>query len=141
MKSDRYDETLFQEMIRFCPDIVFLNLSGNDIHSKSEPKQIAENVLAFVRTLKSKGVKTVYFAEICERGKFTKDPNLTKKCFNAQRKKINKIMNNSGAVKFVTLSMRFPKEYAKDKIHFSKPKGTRKFMYSVRRVLMSRRNA
>ena len=40
-------------MIRFRPDIVFLTLSGNDIHSKSEPKQIAENVLAFVRTLKT----------------------------------------------------------------------------------------
>ena len=125
-------------MIRFCPDIVFLNLSGNDIHSISESKQIVENVLAFVRTLKSKGVKTVYFAEICGRGKFPKDPKLTKN-FNAQRKKINKIINNSGAVKFVTLSMRFPKDYAKDKIHFSKPKGTRKFMYSVIRVLMSHR--
>ena len=40
-------------MIRFRPDIVFLNLSGNDIHSKSEPKQIAENVLVFVCTLKT----------------------------------------------------------------------------------------
>ena len=64
-------------------------------------KNIAENVLAFVHTFKSKGVKTVYFAEICERGKFPKDPKLTKKSFNAQRKKINKIMNNSGAVKSV----------------------------------------
>ena len=53
MKIDRYDETLFQEMIRFRPDIVFLNLSGNDKHSKSEPKQIAENMLAFVCTLKT----------------------------------------------------------------------------------------
>ena len=56
MKIDRYDETLFQEMIRFRPDIVFLFFfffSGNDIHSKSEPKQVAENVLAFVRTLKT----------------------------------------------------------------------------------------
>ena len=45
--------TLFQEIIRFRSDIVFLNLSGNDIHSKSEPKQIVENVLVFVRTLKT----------------------------------------------------------------------------------------
>ena len=43
-------------MIRFRPDIVFLNISGNDIHSKSEPKQIAENVLAFVRTSKTNRV-------------------------------------------------------------------------------------
>lgn len=104
-------------------------------------KKIAENLLAFVHTCKSKDVKPVYFAEICERGKFPKDPKLTKKSFNAQRKKINKIMNNSGAVKFVTLWMRFPKDYANDKIHFSKPKGRRKFMYSVRRVLLSHRNA
>ena len=90
-------------MIRFRPDIVFLNLSRNDIYSKSEPKKIAENLLAFVHTCKSKDVKPVYFTEICERGKFPKDPKLTKKSFNAQRKKINKIMNNSGAVKFVTL--------------------------------------
>ena len=40
-------------MIRFRPDVVFLTLSGNVIHGKSEPKQIAENVLAFVRTLKT----------------------------------------------------------------------------------------
>ena len=53
MKIDRYDETLFQEMIRVRPDVVFLNFSGNGIHSKSELKQSAENVLAFVRTLKT----------------------------------------------------------------------------------------
>ena len=33
MKIDRYDETLFQEMIRFRQDIVFLNLSGNYIYT------------------------------------------------------------------------------------------------------------
>ena len=62
-------------MISFSPDVVLLSISRNDIHSKSEPKGIAEKVLALAGKLKSKGVKTVYFAEICERGRFPKDKN------------------------------------------------------------------
>ena len=139
MRIDGYDEDLFNDMIRFRPDIVILNISGNDIHSKSEPKRIAEKVLALVSTLKSNGVKTVYFLEICERGRFPKDKKLTKKSFNAQRRKINKLLNKSGALQFVKLGMRFPKDYDKDKVHFSKPEGQRKFMYSCRRVLLSHR--
>lgn len=137
MTIDQYDESLFQEMLRFRPDVILINLGGNDIHSQSVPTDIANKLVALVETLKSHGTKSVYVAEICERGRFIKDPNLTKKSFNAQRKKINKLIHRQECVKFAELNMRFPKDYDNDKVHFSKPKGQRKYMYFLRRILLS----
>ena len=140
MTAEFYNKDKYNAMKDFRPDVVFLNLGGNDIRSDSKPSDIASNVLNLVRIMKQDSVKTVYYAEICERGKFPKDKKLTKKCFNSQRRKINKIIDKSGAVKFVTLSMRFPKDYSADKTHFSKPSGMKKYLFSVRRVLMSHRS-
>lgn len=137
MTIDSYDETLFQQMLRFRPDVILINLAGNDIDSRSVPKDIANKVVSLIETLKNSGTKAVYFVEICERGLFRKDPKLTKKCFNAQRRKINKLINSTDGVRFVELKMRFPKDYDNDKVHFSQYKGMEKFMYTVRRILMS----
>lgn len=101
------------------------------------PCLIASKVLTLIDQMKGEGVNSVYCAEICELGKFPKDKTLTNKCFNAQRRKTNKILDRRVTAKFVTLNMRFPKDYSKDKIHFSKPDGKKKFMFFVRRILMS----
>ena len=71
-------------------------------------------MLAFVPTFKFKGVKIVYFAEISER------PKIKKEEFQRAEKETNKIMNNSAAVKFVTLCMRFPNDYANDSFQQAK---------------------
>ena len=79
----------------------------------------------------------VIFCDICEQGKFPKDPILTKKSFNAQRKKINAIMKKK--VQTIHANMRFPKDYNQDGVHFSSPEGIKILFYFLQRYVFSLR--
>ena len=77
-------------LLAFQADVVFLSLGGNHIQYNSTPKEIISRILSIRETLITNGVKTVFIAEISERGCFTKSPQLTAKAFNAQRQKSTK---------------------------------------------------
>lgn len=135
MTVDRYDRTILDQLVAFQPQYVILNLSGNDITSTSRPTEIAARVGALTEYLTVKGVERVFFVDICERGSFKKDGMLTKKSFNSQRKKINKLVSQMG-VGCIKCGARFPKDYNDDKVHLN-AKGHTKLFYCIRKVIAS----
>ena len=81
----------------------------------------------------------MYVAEITERGKF-KTKNLEKKCFDGQRKKINKILRAKYGNDFIVLrDIKYDRDYSTDLVHFN-DRGKQKFFYIIRRVLLSFKN-
>ena len=65
---------------------------------------------------------------------------LDKKCFDAQRTKINKFLRKRFGNDFIVFQdIKYPRDYATDLVHFN-DRGTQKFFYSVRRVLFSFKN-
>ena len=138
MKLENYAQAL-ESVKLFHPDAVFINLGGNSISPKTEPSQLAEQLVNIVTELKVIGVKKVFLAEIKERGRFKPD-KLDKKCFDAQRTKINKILRKRFGNDFIVFQdIKYPRDYAADLVHFN-DRGTQKFFYSVRRVLFSFKN-
>lgn len=144
MKFDNIPSELYSKLLSFSPDVVFLSLGGNSIKYNSVPKDIIAHIRSMVETLKSNGVKKVYVAEISERGSFTKSPGLTKKAFEAQRKKINKTLRKVFQKDFITFKdIKYPADYDNDLVHFGSKgcqRGMQKYFYSVRRVLLSFKN-
>lgn len=134
MTAEKYDQKLFNDLIQYQPDYVFLTIGGNDIRSLSQPKKIAESIVGMIDTLESNGVKKVFFTEIAERGRFKKDPFLVKKSFNKQRNSINTTVRRR--CNTIPLKARFPQDFSKDYVHLN-PKGNRKFFFAVRTVIFA----
>ena len=138
MNFDNY-LTEFKKLKLFCPDVVFFNLGGNSITATTKPKQISDKLCELVEELKVAGVKKVYVAEITTRGKF-KHEGLDKKCFDAQRKKINKTLAEAyGKDVIVFNDVKYHRDYHTDLIHYN-DRGQQKFFYCIRRVLLSFKN-
>ena len=71
MKLENYAQAL-EGVKLFHPDAVFINLGGKSFSPKTEPRQLAEQLVNVVNELKVIGVK-VFLAEIKERGRFKPD--------------------------------------------------------------------
>ena len=135
MTAERYDVTLMEQLKSYKPHYVFLNISGNDIRHDSSPKEISRWTKEVIDDIRKCGVRKIFFVVIIERGKF-RDRNLTKKSFNAQRSKVNKLVSKMDGVGFVPVKFNFPKEYLKDKVHLNEA-GYYKFVMRLRHVMTS----
>ncbi|KAH3853600.1 hypothetical protein DPMN_096130 [Dreissena polymorpha] len=107
MTAARPDVELLQELKRFQPHVVVVVLGGNDI--------------------------CVHFCKICQRGYFPKDRAMTKKCFNAQRNKINDCLNKNACV-IELKKIRFPADYHTDTVHLNEV-GNTKLLRHIRGFL------
>ena len=102
------------------PDVVFINVGGNDLTTTSNPREVYDRILGLVDELKQVGVKVVYVAEILTRGDFRKcpDPKMNKESFDLQRKKINTLLAKQLKERFLKFSdIRYPNDYSTDLVH------------------------
>ena len=79
MKAASVPSDMLSQVFDFRPDLVVLNLGGNDIRPVSSPKTIFNRLFHLVEQFQQHGVKTVYVCELAERGCFSKCPGNNKK--------------------------------------------------------------
>lgn len=135
MTAENYSWEKFEEVLRFQPDYVILTIGGNDIKSRSNPNEIARYIREIISSLYQNGVKKVFFTEICDRGIFKKDPHLTRKIFNKQRRILNELVSEMN-VGIIDIGARLSRDYCGDKVHFNDD-GHKKFFFSIRRAIFS----
>ncbi|OWF41035.1 hypothetical protein KP79_PYT18979 [Mizuhopecten yessoensis] len=92
MRAGSIPKHLLVDPIAYNPDIVVIQLGGNDIAATSSPNDIFQTLLKLQTDLQTAGIKEVYFTEIVPRGNFDKSPGLTATSFDKQRNKINRLM-------------------------------------------------
>ncbi|KAH3861838.1 hypothetical protein DPMN_024789 [Dreissena polymorpha] len=128
MRAERPDVELLQELNRFQPHVVVVVLGGNDICTSLSPADIVSSLLRLQTQLNEAGTTHVHFCKICERGYFPKDRAMTKKCFNAQRNKINDSLNKNACV-IELKKIPFPADYHIDTVHLNKVGNTKLFRH------------
>ncbi|OWF36106.1 hypothetical protein KP79_PYT08466 [Mizuhopecten yessoensis] len=92
MRADSISRHLLVDLTAYNPDILVIQLGGNDISATSSPNYIFQTLIRLQMDLYNAGIKEVYFAGIVPRGHFGKSPGLTATSFEKQRNKINQLM-------------------------------------------------
>lgn len=145
-KFDDKAKANYERLKKLGPDVVFINVGGNDLTTTSNPREIYDKILSLVDELKAVGVKVVYVAEIMTRGDFSKcpDPKMNKTSFDLQRKKINTLLAKKLKDTFVKFSdVRYPADYTKDLVHLlefattTNNTGIKKYESRLRRIFCS----
>ena len=68
------DSVKYEQLKQVNPDVVIMNLCGNDIHTSVTPRVVTKALKSEIDFFNKPGVKTIiiykYFLEICVRGCF-----------------------------------------------------------------------
>lgn len=137
MKASSVPEDILNDVFNFQPDIVFIQLGGNDISKSKTPSDLVGDLIKLVDNFKSAGVKQVYIGEILERGDFTKSPGVDITFFNSVRKFVNRrLVKIYGKHVINFLQVRFPRDYLDDKVHLNS-NGLRTYYLKLRRLFLS----
>ena len=78
----------FQILKELKPDVVFINVGGNDLTTTSSPRQVFDRILGLTVELQQAGIKDIYVTEILTRGDFSKCPykqlrkHIKNQCYN-----------------------------------------------------------
>ncbi|XP_033730279.1 uncharacterized protein LOC117319617 [Pecten maximus] len=130
MRSDSIPRQLLRDLIEYNPDVVLIQLGGNDISATSSPNDIFQRLLTLQVDLHHAGIQEVYFTEIVRRGNFDKSPGLTATSFEKQRKKINRLLLTRP--RYIKIRVNFPEDYDRDQVHFN-DSGLRTQFHALRR--------
>ena len=125
-KKGKIDETAkanFESLKKERPDAVFINVGGNDLTTTSNPREVYDRIICLADELQQAGVKVVCVAEIMTRGDFSKcpDPEMNKRSFDLQRKRINTLLAKKFKdkfLKFADIDLDNPTDYDKDPCPF-----------------------
>ncbi|XP_069121492.1 uncharacterized protein [Argopecten irradians] len=132
MRLDSIPSHLLQDLIEYRPDVVVVQLGGNDISATSSPNEIFQRLQTLQTDLLRAGIQKIYFAEILRRGNFTKSPGLTQTSFNKQWNKINRLTQTK--LNFIRIHVKFPDHYLHDLVHLNDT-GLQTQFLSVRRPM------
>ena len=137
MTAKNVSECLLKDLALYAPDVVFLHIGGNDIRKDSSCTTVCENIRSLVEIIYKAGAKSVFVAEICERGNFTKAPGLTYEVYVKQKNSINRSLQKLFGEKLVKFKdIRFPADNDQDLVHFSHS-GMKKYFFRIRRIFLS----
>lgn len=148
-RKGRIDETAknnYDDLKELKPDVVFINVGGNDLSTKSDPREVYERIMALVHEMRQVGVNVVYVAEIMTRGDFSKCPDteMNKTSFDRQRRKINTLLAKELKERFVKFGdVHYPSDYSRDLVHLSdfsditNNTGLKKYESRLRRIFCS----
>lgn len=117
----------FQELQKFHPDVIFLQIGGNDIDKRSNPEIIAEDIFSLVSQWRSEGIP-VLIGEIEHR---TKPRGMSIREYDKQRRHLNFILQEEFGHRFVVFSFSMIHFLSQDGVHLSQ-QGNEKFLRDVR---------
>ena len=146
---DKNAKSSYDQLKRLRPDVVIINVGGNDLSTTTKPREIYDHIISLVHDFHQAGVKDVYVAEIMTQGDFTKcpDPQMNKKLFDLQHKKINILLAKELKGKFIDFpDIHYPADYLRDLVNMreydptSCNTGQKKYESRLRRVICSLRS-
>lgn len=112
-------ELALRRAIDSTPDIVFVNIGGNDISSSSVPGVIFEHIGNIVDRFLTAGARRVLVSRILGRTKFPKDPNMPQSQFDRQRKCINSLLQKRFTENVVSFHRIHSGHLKRDGVHFN----------------------
>ena len=146
LKIGKDAKSNYEKMKKLLPDVVFINVGGNDLTTTTKPREIYDQIAGLIYELQQAGVKEIYVAEILTRGDFSKcpDPDMNKASFDLQRKKINTLLAKEFKEKFIEFpDIQYPTDYLTDRVHLmdhdstTRNTGLKKFESTLRRIICS----
>ena len=119
MRVGSLPRDMLQALRTLLPDVVVIQLGGNDIGATTSPTDIFDRLMDLNRDLHDAGIPDVFFTEIVRRGNFDKSPGLTKTSFDKQRNKINRLMKTRLKDHYIDLRVHYPADYDHHLVHFN----------------------
>ena len=90
MSTSRKIDLMFDNLKKYRPDVVFINLGGNDMRKPTDIDKLVEKLKDIVDELYYNGVSRIFVTSIIECGRFPKFTCLDKKTFDKIRRSVNK---------------------------------------------------
>ena len=82
MSTRREFQDKLDEMKHYRPDVVFMNLGGNDITESTDIQNLVKRLKNIVKELYENGITQVFIATVIGRGSFPEWTGLTRPIFN-----------------------------------------------------------
>ena len=119
MSKRRKIQDKFDELKHYRPDVVFMNLGGNDITESTDIQNLVKRLKNIVRELYENGTTKVFFATVIERGSFPEWTGLTRRRFNKIRHALNKKLRTELGTDLVDVGkkIKYPRHYNNDLVH------------------------
>ena len=119
MATRRKFQDKFDEMKRYRPDVVFMNLGGNDITESTDIQILVKRLKNIVKELNENGITKVFVATVIERGSFPEWTGLTRPIFNRIRHALNKKLRTELGTDLVDVGkkIKYQRHYNNDLVH------------------------
>lgn len=119
MTTTRKFQETFEQMLNYQPDVVFINLAGNEVNSGTSVELVVHRLNLIIEQLRSSGVQKIFVASIVERGSFWASTGMTRPKFNRIRRAINRKLRELLGSDFIDMGkkLRYPRHYDDDLIH------------------------
>lgn len=119
MSTQRKFKDCFDDLQKYRPDVVFINLGGNDITKRTVANHLKNRILDIVDKLYLSGVRKVFVASIIERGSFPRFTGLTRSKFNKIRRSVNRKLRKELGPSFIDVAqkIKYPRHYDGDLVH------------------------
>ena len=119
MSTRRKFQNKFDEMKHYRPDVVFMNLGGNDITESTDIQNLVKRLKNIVKELYENGITKVFVATVIERGSFPEWTGLTRPIFNKIRHALNKKLRTELGTDLVDVGkkIKYQRHYNNDLVH------------------------
>ena len=135
MSTRRKFQDKLDEMKHYRPDVVFMNLGGNDITESTDIQNPVKRLKNIVKELYETGITKVFVATIIERGSFQEWTGLTRPIFNKIRHALNKKLRTELGTDLVDVGkkIKYHRHYNNDLVHTGYHQGG---MYLLDRLIV-----
>ena len=119
MSTRRKLQDKFDEMKHYRPDVVFMNLGGNDITESTDIHNLVKRLKNIVKELYENGTTKVFVATVIERGSFPEWTGLATPIFNKIRHALNKKLRTELGTELIDVGkkMKYHRHYNNDLVH------------------------
>ena len=109
----------FDKMKHYRPDVVFMNLGGNDITESTDIQNLVKRLKNIVKELYENGITKVFVATVIERGSFPEWTGLTRPIFNKIRHALNEKLRTELGTDLVDVGkkIKYHRHYNNDLVH------------------------
>ena len=106
-------------MKHYRPDVVFMNLGGNDLTESTDIQNLVKQLTNIVKELYENGITKVFVATVIERSSFPEWTGLTRPIFNKIRHALNKKLRTELGTDLVDVGkkIKYHRHYNIDLVH------------------------
>ena len=135
MSTRRKFQDKFDEMKHYRPDVVFMNLGGNNITESTDIQNLVKRLKNIVKELYENGITKVFVATVNEQASFPEWTSLTRLIFNKIRHALNKKLRTELGTDLVDVGkkIKYHRHYNDDLVHPGYHQGD---MYLLHRLLV-----